>query len=203
MTCKDGTRPMLRTAHFFPLEERGSQPRDDVRERPLWPQYTAYVYMRPYGITAAHAPPPSVVFLYSGRGLWRRRRRRSGRERVVAGRHADGDITLNGEGRPGYAIDRRGKRMIEESRLGFLLTDAPKLERNFALASQQHAQRRRDLGAALGRTTLSCATVFNELRVHLRETTPLARASRGRIPRLRRRRRLPLRIPATSRSSGR
>jgi len=42
-------------------------------------------------------------------------------------------VTLNDEGRPGYAVSRRGVPVIDESRLGFWLTDAPKLERNFRL----------------------------------------------------------------------
>jgi alpha-glucosidase len=42
-------------------------------------------------------------------------------------------VTLDTDGRPGYSIARRGRPMIAESRLGFLLTDAPKLERNFRL----------------------------------------------------------------------
>jgi alpha-glucosidase len=40
-------------------------------------------------------------------------------------------VTVNDEGRPGYAITRGGKQIVTESRLGFLLTDKPKLERNF------------------------------------------------------------------------
>ena len=44
-------------------------------------------------------------------------------------------VSLNGEGRPGYTVSRHGKLVIGESRLGFLLSDAPKLERNFALTS--------------------------------------------------------------------
>ena len=40
-------------------------------------------------------------------------------------------ITVNDEGRPGYSIARAGRPIVAESRLGFLLTDAPKLERNF------------------------------------------------------------------------
>lgn len=42
-------------------------------------------------------------------------------------------VTLDGDGRPGYAVNRAGAPVITESRLGFLLTDAPKLERNFKL----------------------------------------------------------------------
>ncbi|HET6150405.1 MAG TPA: glycoside hydrolase family 97 protein [Polyangia bacterium] len=40
-------------------------------------------------------------------------------------------VTINDEGRPGYTVNRAGTPVITESRLGFLLTDAPKLERNF------------------------------------------------------------------------
>jgi len=43
-------------------------------------------------------------------------------------------LSLNEEGRAGYAVARLGKPVIAESRLGFLLADAPKLERNFRLA---------------------------------------------------------------------
>jgi alpha-glucosidase len=42
---------------------------------------------------------------------------------------------LNGEGRPGYAVLKGGKPVIAESRMGFILTDANKLERNFAIVS--------------------------------------------------------------------
>jgi alpha-glucosidase len=43
-------------------------------------------------------------------------------------------VDVNGEGRPEYSVSRRGSPVILPSRLGFLLTDAPKLERNFAIA---------------------------------------------------------------------
>jgi len=43
------------------------------------------------------------------------------------------EITLDGDGRPSYAVSRFGKPLIAPSRLGFLLVDAPKLERNFAV----------------------------------------------------------------------
>lgn len=45
-------------------------------------------------------------------------------------------IEINGEGRPSYAVTRRGAALIAPSRLGFLLVDAPKLERNLELTSQ-------------------------------------------------------------------
>ena len=83
-------------------------------------------------------------------------------------------VTLNEEGRPGYAIDRRGLPVIAESRLGFLLTDAPKLERDFRLAGsaersvdetwEQHWGERRYV-----------RNRYRELRVKFTEKTRLAR----------------------------
>jgi alpha-glucosidase len=46
------------------------------------------------------------------------------------------DIDINGEGRPSYAVARRGEPVISQSRLGFLFVDAPKFERNMALTAQ-------------------------------------------------------------------
>jgi alpha-glucosidase len=46
------------------------------------------------------------------------------------------DVTLNAEGRVGYIVTRLGKPVIDESRLGFLFTDAPEMLRNFAFAGQ-------------------------------------------------------------------
>ena len=46
------------------------------------------------------------------------------------------DVTLNPEGRIGYRVTRLGKPVIDESRLGFLFTDAPEMLRNFAFAGQ-------------------------------------------------------------------
>ena len=42
-------------------------------------------------------------------------------------------VSIDGEGRSSYAVTRDGKTIIGDSRLGFLLTDAPKLERHFRL----------------------------------------------------------------------
>lgn len=46
------------------------------------------------------------------------------------------DVTLNPEGRVGYVVSRMGRPVIDESRLGFLFTDAPEMLRNFAVAGQ-------------------------------------------------------------------
>jgi len=42
-------------------------------------------------------------------------------------------LRVNGEGRPEYSIARNGQPLVNWSRLGFILADAPKLERNFEL----------------------------------------------------------------------
>jgi len=42
-------------------------------------------------------------------------------------------VTLDADGRPGYAVTRGGVPVIAESRLGFILSNAPKLERGFRL----------------------------------------------------------------------
>ena len=44
-------------------------------------------------------------------------------------------VDVNGEGRPEYSVSRLGRPVVLPSRLGFILTDAPKLERNFEIAS--------------------------------------------------------------------
>ena len=46
------------------------------------------------------------------------------------------DITINGEGRVGYAVSRLGKPVIGESHFGFLFADAPQMLRNFRLTGQ-------------------------------------------------------------------
>lgn len=42
-------------------------------------------------------------------------------------------VRVNGEGRPEYSIERNGAAVVGWSRLGFILADRPKLERNFRL----------------------------------------------------------------------
>lgn len=43
-------------------------------------------------------------------------------------------VSIDDDGRASYAIARRGRPLIDASALGFLFTDAPKLDRGFALA---------------------------------------------------------------------
>ena len=57
------------------------------------------------------------------------------------------DLTVSSEGRVGYIVTRLGKPVIDESRLGFLFTDAPEMLRNFK---------------AVGHTTRSFDESWNE-----------------------------------------
>ena len=45
-------------------------------------------------------------------------------------------IATDNDGRPNWSLTRDGKTVIAPSRLGFILADAPKLERNFAITGQ-------------------------------------------------------------------
>jgi alpha-glucosidase len=59
-------------------------------------------------------------------------------------RSPDGQLSVslrvNEEGRPEYGIWRGGRPVVDWSRLGFILADAPKLERNFELVEQQQTR---------------------------------------------------------------
>ncbi len=83
-------------------------------------------------------------------------------------------ISLNGEGRAAYAVTLRGKPVIEESRLGFLLTDAPKLERNFQLESTATRSVDETWQQPWGERRF-VRSHFNELVVRLQERAPRTR----------------------------
>ena len=84
-------------------------------------------------------------------------------------------VTLNGEGRAGYRVERRGRPIVAESRLGFLFTDAPKFERNFTLESQATRTVDGTWEQPWGERRF-VRSHFRELRVRLRETPPRSRA---------------------------
>jgi alpha-glucosidase len=44
-------------------------------------------------------------------------------------------LRVDPDGRPEYSINRQGKPLVDWSRLGFILADAPKLERNFEIGA--------------------------------------------------------------------
>ena len=84
-------------------------------------------------------------------------------------------VDVNGEGRPEYSVSRLGRPVILPSRLGFILTDAPKLERNFEIASAG----RRSADATWEQPWGERRYVrdrYNELRVRLTEKAPPKRS---------------------------
>ncbi|HEV7716060.1 MAG TPA: glycoside hydrolase family 97 protein, partial [Steroidobacteraceae bacterium] len=84
-------------------------------------------------------------------------------------------VTLNDEGRPGYAVSRAGAPVISESRLGFWLTDAPKLERNFKAAGAATRSVDETWEQPWGERRY-IRNHYNELKVTLVEKTELARS---------------------------
>lgn len=83
-------------------------------------------------------------------------------------------LTTDGDGRPYYSVTRNGKPLIDPSRLGFLLTDAPKLERGFAIASQQTSSADSTWEQPWGEWK-SIRDRHTQLRVRLKESTALGR----------------------------
>jgi alpha-glucosidase len=84
-------------------------------------------------------------------------------------------VTLDYAGRPGYTVAYRGKPLIEDSRLGFLLADAPKLERSFKVESSATRSFDETWEQPWGERRL-VRNRYNELRVRLRETRSPFRA---------------------------
>ncbi|MBV8687672.1 MAG: glycoside hydrolase family 97 protein [Alphaproteobacteria bacterium] len=83
-------------------------------------------------------------------------------------------VGVNGEGRPEYSVSRLGRPVILPSRLGFLLTDAPKLERNFAVAASARRSVDETWEQPWGERRF-VRNRFNELRVTLEEKSELRR----------------------------
>ncbi|MEO7635653.1 MAG: glycoside hydrolase family 97 protein [Sphingomicrobium sp.] len=84
------------------------------------------------------------------------------------------EVTLNGEGRIGYAVSRLGQPVIAESHLGFLLSDAPQLLRNF----QKVGEQRRSVDDTWEQPWGEWRTVrdhYNELSVTFEEKSRLKR----------------------------
>lgn len=83
-------------------------------------------------------------------------------------------VTLNGEGRIGYAVSRSGAPVISESRLGFILADAPKLERNFKATGSSTRSVDETWEQPWGERRYT-RNRFNEIKVSLVENSSLAR----------------------------
>ena len=84
------------------------------------------------------------------------------------------DVTLNPEGRVGYRVTRLGKPVIDDSRLGFLFTDAPEMLRNFAFAGQSTRSVDNNWEEPWGEYR-TIRNHYNELTVNFDETSALKR----------------------------
>ena len=84
------------------------------------------------------------------------------------------ELTLDGDGRALYTVTRNGKAIIAPSRLGFLFTDVAKIDRRLEVTGSEV----RDFDQTWNQPWGEWASIRNhyrELKVHLRETTALAR----------------------------
>lgn len=78
------------------------------------------------------------------------------------------EVTVNGEGRADYSVTRLGRTVIAPSRLGFLLTDAPKLERNFTVTADAPTSHDDTWEQPWGERRF-IRNRYTQLRVHLTE----------------------------------
>jgi alpha-glucosidase len=83
-------------------------------------------------------------------------------------------VDVNGEGRPEYQVARLGQPVIAPSRLGFLFTNAPKLERNFAITSSATSSTNDRWEQPWGERRF-VTNRYNELRLTLTEKVDLKR----------------------------
>jgi alpha-glucosidase len=84
------------------------------------------------------------------------------------------NVLIGPEGHPLYTVSRAGVPVINESRLGFLLTDVPKLERNFKL-EKASTRTFDEIWEQPWGEWRQIRNHYNELTVNLVEKTGLAR----------------------------
>lgn len=82
-------------------------------------------------------------------------------------------VTVDGDGRPYYAVTRAGKPIIRPSRLGFMFTDAPKIERNMMIAGSSTSKSDTSWDQPWGEWK-TIRDNHTELRVRLVEKIPVA-----------------------------
>lgn len=83
-------------------------------------------------------------------------------------------VTTDGDGRPLYTVSRDGKQLIAPSALGFLFTDAPKLQRHFRIEGSAKSSADSTWEQPWGEWK-TIRDRHNELKVRLKETTALGR----------------------------
>jgi len=84
------------------------------------------------------------------------------------------EVTTDNDGRPSYSVARLGKPVIAPSRLGFILVDAPKLERNLVLSGEAGKSFDQTWEQPWGERRF-IRNRYNELRVTLAEKNGLQR----------------------------
>lgn len=84
------------------------------------------------------------------------------------------DVTIDGDGRAAYAITRKGKPVLAPSKLGFLFTDAVKIDRRLSVTGQETYDHDDSWTQPWGEWK-SIRNNYRALKVHLKETTTLAR----------------------------
>jgi alpha-glucosidase len=83
-------------------------------------------------------------------------------------------LTTDGDGRAVYTVSRKGTPIIRSSHLGFLFTDVPKLDRHLAITGQEVSDFDQTWEQPWGEWQ-HIRNHYRELKVHLKETTALAR----------------------------
>ncbi len=83
-------------------------------------------------------------------------------------------LGFEGEGRPVYSVSRKGKPILAPSRLGFLFTDAAKLDRRIEITGTETRDFDETWTQPWGEWT-SIRNHYREFKVHLKETTALGR----------------------------
>lgn len=84
------------------------------------------------------------------------------------------ELNADGDGRISYSVSRKGKAIVAPSKLGFLFTDTAKIDRRLTVTGQET----RDFDETWSQPWGEWANIRNkyrELKVHLKETTALAR----------------------------
>ncbi|MFN4092206.1 MAG: glycoside hydrolase family 97 protein [Brevundimonas sp.] len=84
------------------------------------------------------------------------------------------EVTTDGDGRPSYAVSRLGRPVVTPSRLGFILTDMPKLERGFTVSAAPVVTFDQTWEQPWGEAR-HIRNHYNELRVTLTERAGLGR----------------------------
>jgi alpha-glucosidase len=84
------------------------------------------------------------------------------------------ELTIGGDGRAAYAVSRKGKVVLAPSKLGFLFTDVAKIDRRLVVTGQETSDFDQTWQQPWGEWS-SIRNHYRELKVHLKETTALAR----------------------------